>query len=149
MDPVYVIDNETVVSDVIGGEAVMLHRGSGDYFSTDGVGCLIWQWVGERQSRGWIVKTLNERFAAEQSEIETAVDAFLLDLLSHNLVREIGGNAGSAGEASIEPQREPEPAFARPVLHVYSDIRRMVLMDPIHEVAEAGWPNPKLIDGPA
>ena len=41
MDRAYRIEAASVVSDVIDGEAVMLHRGSGDYFSTDGVGCLV------------------------------------------------------------------------------------------------------------
>ena len=149
MNPVYGIDDITVVSDVIGGEAIMLHRVSGDYFSTDGVGCLIWQWIGESQSRSWILKTLNARFAAEPTEIETAVDAFLGDLVTHQLVREIVSDAGSVAEASIEPQPEPKPIFARPVLHVYSDIRRMILLDPIHEVAQTGWPNPRPMDDPA
>lgn len=145
----YRIDDAAVVSDVIGGEAVMLHRLSGDYFSTDGVGCLIWQWIGESRSRGWILEALNERFAAEPTEIETAVDAFLRDLLSHKLVQEIGGDAVSAASASIGSQEAPQPEFAPPVLHVYSDIRRMVLLDPIHEVAQTGWPNPKSVDGSA
>ena len=39
MDRAYRIEAASVVTDVIDGEAVMLHRISGDYFSTDGVGC--------------------------------------------------------------------------------------------------------------
>jgi hypothetical protein len=149
MDFAYRIDDVAVVSDVIGGEAVILHRVSGDYFSTDGVGCLIWQWLGENRSCGWILKTLNERFAAHPTQIEAAVDTFLRDLLAHKLVQEIGEDAKTQDEAPIEPQGESQATFAQPVLHVYSDIRRMILLDPIHEVAQEGWPEPKPIDGPA
>jgi len=144
-DPVYVIDAAAVVSDVIAGEAVMLHRGSGDYFSTDGVGGVIWEWIGEGQSRSSILDGLNQRFAADPAATETALDTFLADLVKHKLIREIDG---SSTKASIEPQTkasiEPQllSAFAPPVLHVYSDIRRMILLDPIHEAGEAGWPNP-------
>src|SRR6476619_8640176 len=67
-DPVFRVDAAAVVSDIIAGEAVMLHRVSGDYFSTDGVGCLIWEWIGENRSRDWILKTLNERFAGPPTE---------------------------------------------------------------------------------
>ena len=63
IDAAYGVDAAAVVSDVIAGEAVMLHRVSGDYFSTDGVGCLIWEWIGARQSRAGILDALNERFA--------------------------------------------------------------------------------------
>ena len=149
MDFAYRIDDVAVVSDVIGGEAVILHRVSGDYFSTDGVGCQIWQWIGENRSRDWILKTLNERFAGHPTEIETAVDSFLRDLLSHKLVHGIDGSAETRGEAAVELPGAPQPTFAPPVLHVYSDIRRMILLDPIHEVAQEGWPEPKPLDGSA
>lgn len=142
MDSVYGIDETAVVSDVIGGEAVMLHRVSGDYFSTDGAGCLIWQWIGEGQSRDWMIKTLSTRFAAEPSEIAVAVDAFLADLVNHKLVRGIGEGVGSLAEAALESLSHARTEFVPPVLHVYSDIRRMILLDPIHEAAETGWPIP-------
>ena len=102
MDSVYGIDQMAVVSDVIGGEAVMLHRVSGDYFSTDGTGCLIWQWIGKGQSRDWMIKMLSTRFAAEPSEIAVAVDAFLADLVNHKLVRGIGEGVGSLAEAALK-----------------------------------------------
>jgi hypothetical protein len=139
-DPVYVVDAAAVVSDVIAGEAVMLHRVSGDYFSTDGVGGLIWEWIGEGQSRGSILDRLNQRFAADPAEIETAVDAFLTDLVKHKLIREIDGDLGTLTKASFTQQSKS--AFAPPILHVYSDIRRMILLDPIHDAAEGGWPVP-------
>jgi hypothetical protein len=73
-DPVFRVDAAAVVSDIIAGEAVMLHRVSGDYFSTDGVGCLIWEWIGGGQSRGSILNGLNQRFATDPAKIETAVE---------------------------------------------------------------------------
>ena len=149
MDRAYAIDVTTVVSDIIDGEAVMLHRVSGDYFSTDGVGCLIWQWIGEGQSRSWIIETLNARYAAEQAEIATAVDAFLADLLAHELVREIAVGVELVPEADlIERQADSKAGFVLPLLHVYSDIRKLMLLDPIHEVEKTGWPAPKLTDDP-
>jgi hypothetical protein len=49
----------------------------------------------------------------------------------------------------IEPGTNPEAEFVRPTLHVYSDIRNMVLLDPIHDVDEnIGWPTPKRTDAP-
>ena len=137
---VYAVDTAAVVSDVIAGEAVMLHRVSGDYFSTDGVGSVIWELIGEGQSRGSILDRMSERFAANPAEIETAVDAFLADLVKHKLIRQIDGGIGTSTKASIELQSKS--AFSPPILHVYSDIRRMILLDPIHEVAETGWPTP-------
>jgi hypothetical protein len=150
MDRVYCIETPEVVSDIIDGEAVMLHRTYGDYFSTDGVGGLIWQWIGEGRSRGQILNKLNASFSASPAEIATAVDHFLTDLVAHKLVREIAANDEAATETLIEPQTHPEAEFVRPTLHVYSDIRNMVLLDPIHDVDEnIGWPMPRRTDDPA
>jgi Coenzyme PQQ synthesis protein D (PqqD) len=151
MDLVYCIEKAEVVSDIIDGEAIMLHRTFGDYFSTEGVGGLIWQWIGEGRSRSQILNMLNARFSASLAEIATAVDSFLDDLVAHKLVRQIVEGDESATETLIEPQKtNAEVEFVRPTLHVYSDIRNMVLLDPIHDVDEnSGWPMPRRTDDPA
>ena len=150
MDRVYRIEKAEVVSDIIDGEAIILNRNYGDYFSTDGVGGLIWQWIGEGRSRSQILNMLNARFSASLAEIATAVDSFLADLVAHKLVREVVEGDESATETLVEPQTNPEAEFVRPTLHVYSDIRNMVLLDPIHDADEnIGWPAPRRTDDPA
>ena len=151
MDRLFAINTVVVASDIIDGEAIMLHRVSGNYFSTEGAGSLIWQWIGEGQGRGQIVDRLTERFTAGRAEIETSVDSFLAELASHKLVRETAGDELPAAEASVElPAKaiaEPRVRFAPPTLHVYSDIRNLLLLDPLHDVSEmAGWPTPKPTD---
>src|SRR5215813_3857576 len=128
MDRAYQIDTTSVVSDVIDGEAVMLHRGSGDYFSTNGVGCLIWQWIEEGRSRGRMLGDLEARFAADPAAITAALDAFIVDLLSHQLVREVDA-AVEPEEAAAAPWSGDRIAFSPPVLNIYSDIRNLLLLD--------------------
>jgi hypothetical protein len=151
MDRLFAIDTAVVVSNIIDGEAIMLHRLSGNYFSTDGAGSLIWQWIGEGQGRSRILDMLSESFTAGRPEIETAVDSFLAELTTHKLVREIAGGDHPAAEATAEPPARPVPQpgvrFVPPTLHVYSDIRNLLLLDPLHNVSEmAGWPTPKPTD---
>jgi len=148
MDRLYCIDSAAVVSDIIDGEVVMLHRRSGDYFSTEGVGCLIWQWLAVPRDRGQILDLAGARFAADPQEIEAAVDSFLAELVVHQLVRTTEPGVAPAA-APADPPADPGTAFVRPVLNVYSDIRTLLLLDPIHDVAPAaGWPAPKPADGP-
>jgi hypothetical protein len=145
MDRAYRIDASIVVSDIIDGEAVMLHRESGDYFSADGTGCLIWQWIGEGHGRARMLGELAARFAAEPGELAAAFDGFIAELVLHRLVQ-----AEDAAGAGAAPDAIPElgqAAFTRPVLNVYSDIRNLLLLDPIHDVAQdTGWPAPKRAD---
>jgi hypothetical protein len=150
MDRVYRIETAEVVSDIIDGEAIILHRKFGDYFSADGVGGLIWQWIGEGQSRSKILNTLNARFSGSPDEIAAAVDSFFADLLSHKLVQEVVESDGPATETLVDTQTNPKAEFVHPTLHVYTDVRNLMLLDPIHDVDEnIGWPAPKRTDDPA
>ncbi len=154
----FVIDHAAVASDIIDGEAIILHHTSGDYFSADGTGALIWKWIGEARSREQILAALEAGFPAAPGEIAPAVDAFLADLLKHELMAEVEPDGemtnGTAAPGASEPvaadlAQSAHPTkiagrFSPPVLHVYSDMRDVLLVDPIHEVEEAaGWPVPK------
>ena len=144
MNQRYAINQPAVASEVINGEAIMMHHPSGDYFSANGIGAVIWQWIGEARSHDQIVRALEANFPQSSGGIKGAVDAFLADLLRYELIRTAASADGSAPDAPA--QRDPGLAseFAPPVLNVYSDMRDVLLLDPIHEVEEAaGWPVPK------
>jgi len=143
MDRRFSINGSAVASEVIDGEAIMMHQASGDYFSADGVGCLIWQWIGDGRSRNQMLDLLKQGFACEPAEIESGVDSFLADLLSHQLVSEVGEGDDPRPGPVAKTSIEPGAAYAPPVLSVYSDMRDLLLLDPIHEVEESGWPTPK------
>lgn len=137
------IDRSAVASEIIDGEAIILHHGSGDYFSTDGVGAVIWQWLGESKSPDQMVRLLKNSYPQVSGDIAAAVDAFLADLRKHALIREVAGD-GPVPPAPTQPAPGLSGEFAAPMLHVYSDMREVLLLDPIHEVEEvAGWPAPK------
>lgn len=143
MDRRFTINGSVVASEVIDGEAIMMHQVSGDYFSADGIGCLIWQWIGDGRSRNQMLDLLKESFAREPAEIASTVDSFLADLLSHQLVLEVdGGDCPPPGPLAKTPI-ELGSNYAPPILNAYSDMRELLLLDPIHEVEESGWPTPK------
>ena len=137
------IDRSAVASEIIDGEAIILHHGSGDYFSTDGIGAVIWQWLGEPKSLDQMVHLLKTSYPQASGDIAASVDAFLADLRKHELIREVADD-GPVAPAPTQPASGLNGEFAAPVLHVYSDMREVLLLDPIHEVEEvAGWPVPK------
>jgi hypothetical protein len=51
-------------------------------------------------------------------------------------------NVFRAGAPEGVPSGEPSPRepFAAPALNTFSDMQELLLLDPIHEVDEAGWP---------
>lgn len=143
MNQRYQIDRSAAASEIIDGEAIMMHHQSGDYFSTDGIGALVWQWIGEMKSREQIVQILEAGFPHASTGIAAAVDAFLADALKHGLIRE-AAPGDPLPIASLQQRPDLGGEFVPPMLHVYSDMREVLLLDPIHEVEDgSGWPEPK------
>lgn len=62
--------------------------------------------------------------------------AFLRELASFDL---LGASDTPACSASLEG---PAAIFDAPRMEIFSDLQDLLLADPIHDVAEAGWPNP-------
>jgi hypothetical protein len=139
------INAPAVVSEIIDGEAVIMDLASGHYFSMQHVGCDIWRSINGEGTRSAIVRSLVEGYVVDASEARRAVDSFVSDLIERKLVVEMDGD-GSASEVGTEtaPQaNEPRKEFTQPVLNAYADMQDLLLLDPIHDVDETGWPMPK------
>lgn len=133
----YSIDQPSVVSETIDGEAVILDLRSGAYYSTRGTGAVIWTWLEEGASVDAIIAHLAAAFpdAAETARLST--EAFVAELLAHRLV--VPGEAPPADVALADA-----PAtFAAPSLERYTDMDDLLLLDPIHDVDLVGWPVPR------
>ena len=143
MQRFFKVNAPSVVSEIIDGEAVFVNLISGHYFSTGPVGSQLWEWLGQGASDEAMAQALTARYHVEGPSAATALDAFLADLLAHELVLE-------HPEARPTPPFEPPAAapatrmeWSPPTLDVYSDMTDLLLLDPIHDVDEAGWPMPK------
>ncbi len=123
-----------VVSEVIDGEAIIMDLRSGNYFSADGAGARLWEVVtggcGPEALKAWA----HASFDGSADEIASGVDAFVRQLLDNGLIEVWDAEVSAPGPVA---QRQP---FGRPELCVYTDMQDLLLLDPIHDVDEAGWP---------
>ncbi len=138
----YRINAPAVVSEIIDGEAVIMNLKSGNYYSTDAIGSRIWDWIEQGCARRQIEDALVAGYAADAAEIERAMTAFLDDLIAQGLVEPLAGGAPAATADAVPPPAIKKP-FRPPTLSVYTDMKDLLLLDPIHDVDEAGWPTPK------
>jgi hypothetical protein len=137
------INAPAVVSETIDGEAVIMNLKSGSYYSTDEVGSEIWNWIEKGWRRQAMLDALATMYAADHAQIATAVGAFLDDLIAQGLVvPDDDANPGPAN-ADAPAAAGGKQTFAAPTLNVYTDMKDLLLLDPIHDVDEVGWPTPK------
>jgi hypothetical protein len=143
MDRLFRVNCPAVVAEIIDGEAVIMNLKSGNYFSTECVGSVIWQWVEDGLTYGQMLDCLNTKFTADRVQVEKALGLFLSDLMTHELVREEAAAKGAVVAAPSPGSLDSLPGFSAPVLNVYADMRDLLLIDPIHDVSEVGWPTTK------
>jgi hypothetical protein len=153
-----------IVHETIDGETILIHLGTGAYYSLEGVGAYVWGRAVAVGEVGEIVADVQARYDADPRTVAEGVESLLRRLLEEELLvpteTTSDGAAGdtpapAVGEADEatpgeEPPRSADSAsslateFVAPVLSKYTDMQEFMLIDPIHDVEEeAGWPHVK------
>ena len=135
----YVVRSPAVVHETIDGEAVIINLESGAYFSAEGASATAWQTIAGGASAADLVAAVGERYEGGPAEIGTAVAQFIAQLSQEGLIRRAEPAEG-APAASPSPPPEAKPAFTELSLRTFTDLQELLLLDPIHDVDEVGWP---------
>jgi hypothetical protein len=134
----YRVNGPKVVGEVFDDEVVVVNFDDGTYYSLAQSGRDVWVALEGGSSIEEIVGLLKRRYEAVDGEIDTAVSALIDELLAEGLIAATEEAAASGEErAADDAARSP---FAAPVLTRYTDMQELLLLDPIHEVDETGWP---------
>ena len=136
-----------ITHETIDGEVVIINLESGAYYSLDNTAARIWNFIDKGLSKGEIVRELERLFQGDPQEIERAVDRFFNELQQEHLIIpsdtiECRYPQGGDENGNIVSNSD-KSTFEQPILQKYTDMQELLLLDPIHEVDEAGWPNAK------
>jgi hypothetical protein len=133
-----------VIFENIEGELVLIHMAKGSYYSTDAIGSRLWEMIVAGHRVGEMQKWVGASYQGDAAEIARGVEGFLSELQAEELIVR-------AERPPVEGATRPEAAggtFTAPVLNKYRDMEDMLMLDPIHEVEETGWPAPKPAETP-
>jgi hypothetical protein len=132
----YGIDPQKIVHETIDGEVILIHLQTGNYYSLGGSGAAIWSLLAAGATEDEVVSTLRLWYEADPGAIEEAVESLVSQLVTEELLED-GAPPRVAPPAQLNGERV---AFAPPALEKYTDMQDFLLVDPIHEVGETGWP---------
>jgi hypothetical protein len=138
----YRINAPAVVQETIDGEVVAVDLERGYYFSLRGVAADIWAVIVAGGTLPEVVAHLSGRYDGEPREVEAAVAAFV-DQLQHDALIVAAAGDRPAVPAAPAPAPSARRAFETPRLDKYTDMEELLMIDPIHEVDERGWPSAK------
>ena len=139
----YKINAPHIVHEIFADEeAAIINLKSGNYYSLDPVGAFLWAHIESGLTVGEIVEQALSRYEGAPVEVNHEISRFLGALQEEQLIV-------AATEATGQPVKTPangngaKIAFSPPVLERYNDMQELLLLDPIHEVDETGWPHRK------
>ncbi|MCX7671581.1 MAG: PqqD family protein [Anaerolineae bacterium] len=137
----YRVDSSIVIGEVLDGEAIIVNLNTGIYYSLDGAGAAVWTAVQAGATLGELIQLVAARYDGAPAEITAGVTALVEELVAEGLLVASEGAAAAPGPLPAPPAAE-RPPFVQPILQKYTDMADLLLLDPIHEVDEQGWPHP-------
>jgi hypothetical protein len=129
-----------VIFENIEGELVLIHMAKGSYYSTDAIGAQLWDLIVAGHRTDEIREWMGASYQGDAAEIARGIQGFLVELQAEELIVRAERPPVNGAE---RPSIGAGGTFAPPVLNKYRDMEDMLMLDPIHEVEETGWPAPK------
>ena len=135
----YRIRTPQVACQTIEGESVLIHFETGCYYDCGGTGAAILGLLEQRLPTSDVVRWISRATATSETDATVLVSRFLEELLGEDLIVE-DADAAPAGPA--EAPLSQGLLTTAVVLKKFTDLQDLLLLDPIHDAGEAGWPAP-------
>ncbi len=124
------INSPKVIHQIFESEVVVVNLETGVYYSLRASGVDIWRGL----VAGLSDAEITSKF--DSPKAKTAIRQYLQQLGSEHLIVEIVDESHAVHTDKVKIDHP----FADPVLEKFTDMREMLLIDPIHELDESGWP---------
>jgi len=135
------LDRNHVVFERFDDEIVAINLKTGIYYSISGSGVLIWELIEKNLPIESIKKLFEEKFS-KNGNVGKDIDEFINKLRTEELVIDALNEDDQVKNTNVN-QEGPIDVYETPVLTKYTDQREMLMLDPIHEVDDLGWPRKK------
>jgi hypothetical protein len=129
----YAVAGPNVLHEMIDGEVVAIQLELGNYYSLTGSAAAAWALLVAGHSHEDTSRLLREHYDAPDG-LDPALSAFIAETVSEQL---LAPNPAVEAPEAIE---FPDGPYTTPALEKFDDMADLLLLDPIHEVDETGWP---------
>lgn len=120
-----------------GDEVIAANFVKGVYYSLLGSAAQIWEGLMAGVPLGRAVAEVAALSEADAREFAAASDSLIEALLAEELIVP----APDAAVGDWKPVAGPEGPYGLPALERFTDMEDLLLLDPVHDVEEMGWPH--------
>jgi len=137
MQESYKVAGIHVAHQIIDGELIVVDLLQGIYFSITGSGSTIWQHLVTGHAVDQIVNHMLLCYDASRTEIEATVDKLIQQLLDESLLTKSEEPAIPLAVPAADVVKRP---FEPVKFEKYTDMDAALMLDPVHDTDESGWP---------
>jgi hypothetical protein len=138
------INSPKVIHENFDDEVVIVNLDTGNYYSFDKAAAGIWALIESNASVSEVIQHAVETCQGDRPDIEKALCSFIKRLQEEQLIIPLDAQAGAVAKpagAQVSARSNTEkPVFKAPGMQKFTDMQDLLLLDPIHEVDEKGWP---------
>jgi hypothetical protein len=127
----YVVSGPAIIAKDFGDEAIVANLDTGLFYSLGQSGAAVWTGLISGRTLAEIVALLA---GGDDTNASVAVARFIGELVAEGLLKR-----GEAGVAAMWAPRV-DAEFQAPTIEKFDDLQALLLIDPIHDVGEQGWP---------
>jgi len=136
----WLIDQRTMQSEVLDGEAVIVDFTTGRYHAAAGVAATVWEAMKQGQEINEIMLQVRSAHTDVPEDAESSVLAFIDSVVDAGLAKQADPEIGQTSSSEQQTSTAPTPWIV-PVLESHNDLADLMLIDPVHDVTARGWPD--------
>lgn len=125
-----------VIHETVEGETIIVNLETGSYYDLNHLGGSIFEGLAAGMPVAHLTDAIASAYQIERAAAARVVEDFAAQLVEEQLILPGENGAPAAPDAPELPA-----SFAEPALKKYTDMQALLLLDPVHEVDEAGWPS--------
>lgn len=135
----FAVNTPNIVCEIFDNEVVAVNLDVGIYYSITGWSAKVWQMI----QNGLSIEEMDQiltKFCNDSVNINESLAKFAQELLDKNLI--VLSSSLNKSQA-IDLQFEQVDKMPDLLIEEFSDMQDILLLDPVHDVDESGWPSAK------
>jgi hypothetical protein len=134
----YFVDKTRIAHSTVDGEVIAVDFANGRYFSMRSSAADIWSMLVAARSLEETIACFQQD-ASDPAQVAIELRRFVSELVSANLLAP-DATASEVGATAPSALSQPGP-YTPPILEKFEDLSALIVLDPVHDVTELGWPH--------
>jgi hypothetical protein len=133
------VNRDKIAHEIVEDEVIIINLETGAYYHLRETGVDVWRAIEQGASREQLIEALAERSGAGRDAAKEAASAFVDELAREEIVVFEPGDGASPPLELGAPGKKLSLDTLQ--LAKYTNMSDLLLLDPIHDVDEQGWPH--------